>query len=109
MCCSKASVAFCGRRHTDGRLTDVRLALGAVTPVVVRVPDAEQVLEDRVLDARAIQDAARACRRAVRAIDDIRSTAHYRRQVVGALAAEGLLEILDQMHKLSRKRRRKKR
>lgn len=108
MCCSKASVAFCARRHTDGRLTGVRFALGAVTPVVVRVPRAEQALEGRVLDAEAIRDAARACSRSVRAIDDIRSTADYRRRVAGALATEGLLEILGQMQKPGKKRRRRR-
>lgn len=109
MCCSKASVAFCARRHGDGRLTGVKIAMGAVGPTVLAVPEAQAALEDRVLDAGTIQKAAEACSAAVRAIDDIRSTADYRRHVVGALLTQGLLEIHDHMRKLKKRRKRGRR
>jgi CO/xanthine dehydrogenase FAD-binding subunit len=109
MCCSKASVALLARRHSQGSLSGVRVALGAVAPTVVRAPEAEQALEGRRLTTAVIREAAEACSRAVNPIDDIRSTAGYRRQVVGALLTEGLLEIADHMKRLKKRRRRRRR
>jgi len=107
MCCSKASVALLARRHTQGHLSGVRVALGAVAPTVIRVAKTEEILEGSGLTPGVIRRAAEACCRAVRPIDDIRSTADYRREVVGALLTEGLLEIYDHMRKLKKRRRRK--
>ncbi|HUU03891.1 MAG TPA: xanthine dehydrogenase family protein subunit M [Myxococcota bacterium] len=109
MCCSKASLALCARRHGDGRLSHVRVAMGAVAPTVIGVPQAEEILEGRVLDAERVRSAAKACIAAVRAIDDIRSSADYRRRVVGALMTEGLIEIIDHTRKLAGRRKRKRR
>lgn len=108
MSCSKASVAFCARRHGDDRLTGVRIALGAVAPTVIMVPAAQEALEDRILSPGNIREAADSCIQAARPIDDIRSTREYRRQVVGGLLTEGLLEILDHMRTLRRSRRRRR-
>ncbi len=102
MCCAKATVALVARRHGDGRLTDVRVAMGAVASTVIGVPRAVEALEDRVLDPELIQKAARACCDAARPIDDIRSTAEYRRAVVGALMTEGLSEVLDHIQSIER-------
>ncbi|MBW1807888.1 MAG: xanthine dehydrogenase family protein subunit M [Deltaproteobacteria bacterium] len=107
MCCSKASVALIARRHSDDRLSKVCIAMGAVGPEVIDVPEAARALEGQVLGAQVIRAAADCCCRAVRAIDDIRSTAKYRRHVVGALLTEGLLEIFDHMSKLKKRRKRR--
>ncbi len=108
MCCSKASVALLARRHGDGRLSDVRVALGAVAPTVLAVPEAAAVLEGRRLEPGVIRAAAAACTAAANPIDDIRSTAGYRRRVVGALLTEGLLEARDHLLQLERRRRRRR-
>jgi len=96
MCCSKASVAFSARRRSDKTFADVRLAMGAVAPNVIRVLQAERLLEGQPLEPRRIAEMAQACVRAARPIDDIRSSAAYRTHVVGALLQEGLLGLLDQ-------------
>ncbi len=103
MCCSKASVTLLARRHGNGRLSRVKIALGAVAPTVILAAEAAAELEGRVLDESIIERAAAACSRAARPIDDIRSTAEYRRQVVGALLKIGLLEALDHMRRLRRR------
>ena len=69
---------------------------------------AERILEGRRLTPEAIREAAAACSRSAQPIDDIRSTADYRRQVVGALLTEGLFEIADHMKRLKKKRRRRR-
>jgi CO/xanthine dehydrogenase FAD-binding subunit len=71
----------------------VRLALGAVGPVILRCPDAERFAADVAdWDAAAISDAdvaefGRLAAAAARPIDDHRSTAEYRRHAIGVLAA----------------------
>ena len=46
MCCSIANVAFCARLNSLGKLTKVRISLGAVAPKVIRAYQAEELLED---------------------------------------------------------------
>ncbi len=99
MSCAKASVAFCATRHADGRLTNVRMALGAVAPTVVEAKEAEQVLEGRVLTLDLVQAAAEACQAPACPIDDTRSTMWYRKRMVSALAAEGLHEVFHHIQK----------
>lgn len=62
----------------------VRLALGSVGPTVLRLPRTEAVLS-----ARGTLDAAQAALRAeIAPIDDVRSTAAYRREVSANLIAD---------------------
>ncbi len=108
MCCSKATLAFVAKRHGDGRLSEVRIAMGAVAPTVIRVPRAETILEGKILKPSLIRDAAEACRQAAVPIDDIRSTAKYRKNVVGALLTEGLLEVFDHSQALMKRSKTKR-
>jgi carbon-monoxide dehydrogenase medium subunit len=64
-----------------------RVALAAVAPVPLRVPEAEAIL-DRGGPAAAAR-AAGAAREACRPITDLRGTADYRREMVGVLVARG--------------------
>jgi CO/xanthine dehydrogenase FAD-binding subunit len=76
---------------------------------VVTAPDAAAVLQEQPLDDVLIQQAADACSQAARPIDDIRSSADYRKQVVGALLTEGLLELRDHLRYLESRRHRRNR
>jgi CO/xanthine dehydrogenase FAD-binding subunit len=70
----------------------VRIALGAVGPTIIRCPDAERYLAERVdWEAGAVTDAVAAefasrVAAAARPIDDHRSSAEYRRHAIGVLA-----------------------
>ena len=70
----------------DGTVAAAAVALGAVAPTVVRVPDAEAALvgSEPSGDALAAVEAAAAA--AADPIDDKRGTVAYRRQVAGVLA-----------------------
>jgi carbon-monoxide dehydrogenase medium subunit len=70
----------------DGSCFAARVALGAVAPTAIRVPEAEAALAGSRLDAAALAQLAEAARAAARPIDDKRGTAAYRRQVIGVLA-----------------------
>jgi CO/xanthine dehydrogenase FAD-binding subunit len=62
-----------------------RVAIGAVAPTALRVPDAEHALIGSPLDEAALKRAAAAASAAARPIDDKRGTAAYRRSVAGVL------------------------
>ena len=81
---TKASAAIaCRLEH--GRLRDVRFALGSVAPTVIRAPEVEAILEGQVPSSDLVARAAAASAATARPIDDVRSTATYRRQVCGEL------------------------
>jgi len=68
-----------------GTCTAARVAIGAVAPTALRVPEAEQALLGSSLDEAPLKRAADAAAAAARPIDDKRGTAAYRRTVVGVL------------------------
>ena len=69
----------------DGTCTAARVALGAVAPVVVLVPDAAAALIGSKVDEQALANAAAAASAACRPIDDKRGTISYRIKVAGVL------------------------
>lgn len=69
----------------NGTVSAASVALGAVAPTVVRVPDAEAALVGSSLDVAALASAAAAASEACNPIDDKRGTITYRRQVAGVL------------------------
>ncbi len=86
---SKVAVAAIAR-ICEGVVADVRIAVGSVAPVPLRLWNTEGVVKGRVIDAALILKARETARGEIRPIDDIRSTAAYRAQVTGNLVAEFL-------------------
>jgi CO/xanthine dehydrogenase FAD-binding subunit len=84
----------------------VRVALGSAAPTIVRAPEAEALIEEELgkagtwddpaapLGDSAQQDFAERVAAAARPIDDVRSTASYRRHAVKVLAARSLSWVL---------------
>jgi len=64
-----------------GRCMEARIALGALAPRPLRATAAEAVLLGQTLTLALMAEAARLAGEATRPIDDIRSTAAYRREV----------------------------
>jgi 2-oxo-4-hydroxy-4-carboxy-5-ureidoimidazoline decarboxylase len=77
-------------RLADGVVEDVRIALGSVAPVPLRLTDTERVVRGKVIDPAVLLLARKAAGAEIRPIDDIRSTARYRAAVAGNLVAEFL-------------------
>ena len=65
----------------DGHVKDARIALGSVAPTVIRCTATENVLRDRHLNDAVIRHARERLSADIAPIDDIRSTAGYRRLV----------------------------
>lgn len=76
-----------------GRCVQARLALGAVAPVPLRVPQAGAELEGSALTPERIARAAQLAAEAAQPIDDLRGSAWYRRRMVGVLARRGLEQL----------------
>ena len=67
----------------DAPWSHVRLAMGSVAATTIRVPAVESVLEGAMPTSEAADAAAAALTTAIQPIDDVRSTAAYRRLVAG--------------------------
>jgi carbon-monoxide dehydrogenase medium subunit len=79
----------------DGVCREVRIALGAVGPTVLRARSAEALLRGQRPDAALIQQAARAAMEDARPIDDIRGPARHRRAIVEALTGRTLRSAIQ--------------
>lgn len=81
---SKISVAA-SLTLKDGRVDWAGVALGAVGPTVIRARPTERVLVGRSLTTQTIDSAVNAVMEEAHPIDDVRSTAAYRRRMCGVL------------------------
>ncbi|MCW5875766.1 MAG: FAD binding domain-containing protein [Anaerolineales bacterium] len=80
--------------HFDGdHLAQAAITLGSVAPVIVRAPEAEAFLAGKRLAPEVIEQAAELAAGAASPIDDVRSSAAYRRRMV-AVAVKRVLEDL---------------
>jgi putative cofactor-binding repeat protein len=77
----------------DGTIRDVRLALGSVAPIPLRLNETERVLTGKKIDSSLIETAKKSVVEEIQPIDDIRSTARYRAAVAGNLVAEFLEKL----------------
>jgi putative cofactor-binding repeat protein len=86
---SKVSLAALGRMKR-GVVEDIRLAMGSVAPVPLRLFQTENLIKGRPLTPELLQATPQMVVDEVRPIDDIRSTARYRAAVAGNLVREFL-------------------
>ena len=78
---STISIGIAGN-FKDRRLSDVRVAFGAVAPTPVRALRTEQALEGQQLDEATIERAASIAGDEVTPIDDVRASAWYRKEMI---------------------------
>jgi CO/xanthine dehydrogenase FAD-binding subunit len=95
---SKVCIAALGQR-TGGVAEDVRIALGSVAPVPLRLSKTERVVTGKPIDLPLLALARQTALAEIQPIDDIRSSAKYRGTVVGNLVAEFLEKLgADEYH-----------
>jgi CO/xanthine dehydrogenase FAD-binding subunit len=71
-----------------GRANDVRIALGSVAPTVLRATETEKIFGGEKLSGALLKAAQASLGREISPIDDMRSSAVYRRRVAQNLLAE---------------------
>lgn len=86
---SKVCIAALGRVAGDV-VEDVRIALGSIAPVPLRLRETEQAVTGRPIDSALSLLARKTAVAEVHPIDDVRSTARYRATVAGNLVVEFL-------------------
>lgn len=69
------------------------ITLGSVTPVIIHAEEAEKYLLSRALTDETIEQAAKLAETASQPIDDVRSSADYRREMVRVCVLRALREI----------------
>ncbi len=89
---SKVCIAALGRCQ-GGVVDDVRIALGSVAPVPIRLMETERLVTGKAIDPALVGLAKKTAIAEIQPIDDIRSTAGYRSAVVGNLVAEFLEKL----------------
>lgn len=92
---SKVVVGFASDRLDHHILANVRLAMGSVAPTPVRLHEVEVLIEDNPLTAELAARAAALVEQTIWPIDDVRSTAEYRRHVAGQVVRRLLLDLLE--------------
>lgn len=77
------------------KVESAKIALGAVAPTVIRATRTEEYLIGKEINKDVIAEAARIIQDEARPIDDIRSIAIYRKEMVGVLLSRGLESIVN--------------
>lgn len=90
---AKASVAFKAER-TNGKINNVKVAYGSVGPTVIISTKATQSLNNKELNIESIKDASNKAFNEVTPIDDIRSTAEYRKLIIKNVLIEELNQFI---------------
>ncbi len=99
MAISVASAAVACTLDSEGRFSDVRIALGSVAPTAVRSPHAEQILAGEAPGEDLFAAAQKAVQLDISPIDDVRSSADYRRTAAATLLVEALRLALRRVEK----------
>lgn len=86
---SKVCLAALGTLD-HAKVGDIRIAIGSVAPVPLRLRNTENELRGETIDADTIASARSTAIAEIQPIDDIRSTAAYRAAVAGNLVVEFL-------------------
>ena len=87
---AKVNAAALLVREQDGHISDCRLVFGSVAPTPMRARKAEERLRGQVFGPELVAEAAGVASEEVVPIDDVRSTAWYRREIVRVLAHDAL-------------------
>jgi CO/xanthine dehydrogenase FAD-binding subunit len=89
---SKVCIAALGRL-VGVVIEDVRIALGSVASIPLRLVETERIVRGKPVDPPLVALAKKITAKEIRPIDDIRSTARYRAAVAGNLVAEFLEKL----------------
>ena len=91
---SKVVVAMVGRID-DGLIVEMRLAAGSVAAVPLRLVEVEEAVIGQTAEKSVAELAGKVAGESVTPIDDVRSTADYRRYVLGRVVRRMMLGLIS--------------
>lgn len=91
---AKASLALSLKLNGSGTIQDLKIALGAVGPTVIRAQKTESILCGQKIDSSIIKKAKELVQTECSPITDHRSTAEYRKAMCGVLLGRALERLL---------------
>ena len=80
----------------EGRFSYLRIGLGSVAATVRRAPEAEKILLEGGWKADVLREACRVIQTEINPIDDIRSTAEYRKAMSGVLLSDAMYSLFGE-------------
>jgi carbon-monoxide dehydrogenase medium subunit len=90
---SKVNVA-CSLVMSGKTVKEARVAIGAVAPTTIRLKKVEALLKGSQITDVVLQKIAETVPKEIKPIDDVRSTAEYRRDVAGVMVKRIIVEAL---------------
>ncbi|MFZ7102784.1 MAG: FAD binding domain-containing protein [Peptococcaceae bacterium] len=81
---------------SQGHIANVRIALGSVAPTPLRLFEVEDWLLGKKIQTEVLETAARMAKDIIKPIDDIRSTAEYRKSIAEVTVLRGLKIALQE-------------
>lgn len=89
-----SKVVMCVRAKVwHGGIEDIAIAIGSVAPTVIRARGTEMLLKGRAVNSALIDKARHSIEDEIHPINDVRSTAEYRRFVCGSLITRFLQDV----------------
>ena len=93
-----ATVGVAVITRLDGDIIrDVKIALGAVAPTPIRARKAETIIREQKLDDALLDEAGLVASGEASPIDDVRSSADYRRKIIRVLVGRAIRQAAEQI------------
>jgi len=80
---------------SQGKCTQARIAVGAVAPTTIRLTKTEKLVAGKAVTEQVLQEVHQSVSTEIKPIDDVRSTAEYRRDVTGILVKRVIQQALN--------------
>lgn len=91
---SQVNVAIWVKKRGKGNeVEDIRVAVGSVAPIPLRLEKVEIFLKGRTINQETLKDAMKVIDEQIKPISDVRASENYRRMVIGSLFQDAFKEI----------------
>ncbi|NLI10704.1 MAG: hypothetical protein GX447_08135 [Elusimicrobia bacterium] len=90
---SKAGLCICYRANNK-KLEYVSIALSSVAPSIVKAPKTEEFLKNKKIDQNIVKKACEIIKSEISPIDDIRSQAEYRKEIISVFLQRALQKTI---------------
>jgi carbon-monoxide dehydrogenase medium subunit len=91
---SKATLCLCYKKEKE-IITDLNISLASVGPKILIAEKTASFLRNKKIDNAAIEEACKIIKNEIAPIDDLRSNADYRREIIAVFLKRALGEIME--------------